>query len=284
MVLTNKDSYYFHTSDGVKLHYLDKGEGEAIVMLPGWSQSVEQYHHQMAFFSQHYRTIALDMRGHGHSEIAEYGYKVYRLAKDVDELLMHLSLDNVVLLGHDLGSAVILCYWDLFGASKINKLVLIERVAALVCNPEWSPQQIADYGPLVDPDSAMQIYNTVYGNKGNNYKAMLLNHEISNKMSEKEKQWLIKNSYHFPGKYAAELLYNHFHQDWRDVILRITVPTLIVAGRASPTSVSSQEWIHKQIKGSKLAIFEEEEGGKHFMFIEGADKFNRLVDEFIKAD
>ena len=149
MVLTDKESHYFYTNDGVKLHYLDKGEGEAIVMLPSWSQSVEQYYHQIAFFSQHYRTIALDMRGHGHSELAKYGYKVYRLAKDLDELLVHLSLVNVALLGHGLGAAVILCYWDLFGSHKVNKLILVESVAAMVSNPEWDPQQVADYGPLV---------------------------------------------------------------------------------------------------------------------------------------
>lgn len=283
MGLTDKEHHYFYTNDGVKLHYLDEGEGPVIIMLPSWSQTVEQYHYQIKTLSQSYRTIALDMRGHGHSELAKQGYKVYRLAKDLDELLTHLSLDKVVLLGHALGAAVILCYWDLFGPNKIDKLILVERVAVLVSNPEWTAQEIADYGPLVDPDSAMDIYNIVSSSEGNNYKAMLLNHQISSKMPEKEKQWLVKNSFDFPGKQAAELIYNHFHQDWRDVIPRITVPTLIVGGRASPTSVSSQEWIHKQIKGSQLVIFDEEEGGKHFMFIEGADKFNRLVDEFMKT-
>ncbi|MCL1122996.1 alpha/beta fold hydrolase [Shewanella surugensis] len=283
MGLADKESHYFYTNDGVKLHYLDKGEGQVIVMLPSWSQSVEQYHYQIQTLSQKYRTIALDMRGHGLSQQVEYGYKVYRLAKDVDELLVHLSLDNVVLLGHALGAAVILCYWDLFGSDKISKLILVERVAALVSNPEWTPQEIADFGPLVDPDSAMEIYNTLISAKGDNYKAILLNHQMSSKMPAKEKQWLIQNSINFPGKLAAALIYNHFHQDWRDVIPRITVPTLIVGGRASPTSVSSQEWMHQQIKGSQLVIFDEEEGGKHFMFIEGADQFNHLVDEFMKA-
>jgi len=30
----------------------------------------------------------------------------------------------------------------------------------------------------------------------------------------------------------------------------------------------SQEWIHRQIKGSQFEVFEEAEGGQHFMFIE----------------
>jgi non-heme chloroperoxidase len=43
----------------------------------------------------------------------------------------------------------------------------------------------------------------------------------------------------------------------------------------------SQEWIHRQIKGSQFEIFEESEGGQHFMFIENPEKFNRLVMEYL---
>jgi pimeloyl-ACP methyl ester carboxylesterase len=43
----------------------------------------------------------------------------------------------------------------------------------------------------------------------------------------------------------------------------------------------SVEWTARQIKGAQLEIFEEEEGGNHFMFIENPDKFNRIVKEFI---
>jgi pimeloyl-ACP methyl ester carboxylesterase len=42
----------------------------------------------------------------------------------------------------------------------------------------------------------------------------------------------------------------------------------------------SQIWIGKQIKGAKTEIFEENEGGAHFMFMENPEKFNRLVNEF----
>jgi non-heme chloroperoxidase len=40
-------------------------------------------------------------------------------------------------------------------------------------------------------------------------------------------------------------------------------------------------WIHRQIQGSQFEVFEEAEGGKHFMFIENPEKFNRLVMEYL---
>jgi non-heme chloroperoxidase len=37
----------------------------------------------------------------------------------------------------------------------------------------------------------------------------------------------------------------------------------------------------EQIPGSRLEIFEEEQGGNHFMFIEGHEKFNQIVADFV---
>ena len=35
------------TSDGVELHYLEAGSGKPILMIPGWSQTAEQFRHQL---------------------------------------------------------------------------------------------------------------------------------------------------------------------------------------------------------------------------------------------
>jgi hypothetical protein len=70
------------TSDGVNLHYLEAGSGKPILMIPGWSQTAEQFKYQLGGLSDRYRVIAVDMRGHGESDKPEFGYKISRLAKD----------------------------------------------------------------------------------------------------------------------------------------------------------------------------------------------------------
>ena len=104
---------------------------------------------------------------------------------------------------------------------------------------------------------------------------------VTSAMSEEEKSWIIDLNLKFPREYAARLLYDLSTADWRDTIPQIDIPTLIVSGRASTVPWKSQVWIHEQIKGSRLEIFEEADGGRHFMFIENPDKFNRIVAEFI---
>ena len=97
-----------------------------------------------------------------------------------------------------------------------------------------------------------------------------------------EVDWVIRENLKFPRAYAARLLFDHATNDWRDVIPRINVPTLIVGGKTSLVGWRSQEWMGTQIKGSRVVIFEEAEGGNHFMFMENPAKFNKLVKDYFR--
>ncbi|MEO1105169.1 MAG: alpha/beta hydrolase [Pseudomonadota bacterium] len=68
MFTTNAVRKSFTTSDGVTLSYLEAGEGQPFVMIPGWSQTALQWRAQIEAFSKTMRVIAVDMRGHGASD------------------------------------------------------------------------------------------------------------------------------------------------------------------------------------------------------------------------
>ena len=85
------------------------------------------------------------------------------------------------------------------------------------------------------------------------------------------------------GSFAAALLRNHAHQDWRRQIGRIDIPTLVVAGRASVVPWTAAEWIAHKIRGARLEIFEPDEGGSHLLALENPARFNRLLSEFVVA-
>ncbi|WP_299491245.1 alpha/beta hydrolase [uncultured Shewanella sp.] len=276
-------SQYFYTQDNVKLHYIDLGSGLPIVMLPAWSQSIEEFKYQIEALHQYYRVIALDMRGHGLSEKVEYGYRIPRLAKDLHELLSLLGLNDVVLVGHAMGSAVMLCYWDLFGDGLLSKLVIIDMPSMLVSNPIWSPQEMHNFGPLVDPINVMDVMNVIKGEQGNNYRKTVLNCMLSSNICPDKRQRIIQSRLKLPLPQAAQLFYSNYHQDWRDIFARVKLPSLVVSGRASLTAWRSQRWIAEQLPQSKLVYFEESEGGKHFMFLENPLRFNAVLHDFIQS-
>jgi pimeloyl-ACP methyl ester carboxylesterase len=111
----------FVTSDGVQLSYIRQGSGRPIVLIHGWSQCAEEFKHQIEPLSARYDVIAVDQRSHGESQKVSYGLKISRLSKDLYDLLAELDLNEVALLGHSMGAAVIWCYIDLFGPERLSK-------------------------------------------------------------------------------------------------------------------------------------------------------------------
>jgi non-heme chloroperoxidase len=271
----------FTTSDGVRLHYIEAGSGKPLVMIPGWSQTAAQFKHQLTGLSDKYHVIALDMRGHGESDKPSHGYRIHRLSADVHEFLVARGLKDVTLSGHSMGCSVIWGYWELYGGDRLSKLVLIDQMPMITANPIWSDKEKEDAGPILDKNSLYDIPNALAGAEGVKTTEGFITGMFTKQYSRDEVNWVVQQNLKLPRAYAARLLYDHATNDWRDLIPRINIPTLVVGGKSSLVSWKSQQWIASQIKGSRVEIFEEAEGGNHFMFMENAEKFNRIVKEFV---
>ncbi len=269
------------TSDGVSLYYLEAGEGKPILMIPGWSQTAEQFKYQIAGLSDRYRVIAVDMRGHGESDKPEFGYKISRLAKDVRDMIYALDLNEVNILGHSMGCSVIWNYWDMFGPDRLSKLLLIDQMPMITSNPAWSEEETTNAGSIFTPQSLYETVNALAGPDGVETTKGFVGNMVTKNIAPDEKAWIIERNLRMPRQHAATLLYNHSTSDWRDLIPRLDAPTLVVSGRVSVVPWKSQVWVSEQIKGARLEIFEEAEGGNHFMFIEGHDKFNEIIADFV---
>src|SRR5260221_11361866 len=120
-------SKYFSPNDGVRLHYLEAGAGKPIVLVHGISQTAEQFKFQIEGLSDRYRVIALDLRGHGESEKVNFGLKIHRLAQDLRAALVTANPDDITLVGNSMGGTVIWAYWELCGADRLGKIVLINQ-------------------------------------------------------------------------------------------------------------------------------------------------------------
>jgi len=271
---------FFTTNDGTRLHYIEAGTGKPLVMIPGWSQTAAQFRAQLAGLSDRYRVIAIDMRGHGESDKPDHGYRIQRLSADVHEFLAANGLTNVTLAGHSMGCSVIWGYWELYGKDRLAKLILIDQMPMITTNPIWSEQEKIDAGAILDKESLYSVTNSLAGPDGVKTTEGFITGMFNKDYSRDELAWVIKQNLKMPREYAARLLYDHATNDWRDVIPRINIPTLVVGGKASLVGWRSQVWIGSQIPGSRTEIFEENEGGNHFMFMENPEKFNRIVKEF----
>jgi non-heme chloroperoxidase len=268
------------TNDGVRLRYREAGSGQPLVLVHGWSQAAALFQYQLDGLSDRYRVIAYDQRGHGESDKPAFGYRIARLAMDFHEFLVALDLRDAAVLGHSMGYSVLWAYWDLFGAERLAKLNLVDQPSFLMDNPAWSPAEREAAGARRSPDEQLAWCNDLAASTGEAPIHESIARMTTGAIDPAVKAWMVEHNLKMPRAAAATLGFNHCGQDWRDVIPRITLPTLVVGGQASIFPWRSQAWIHEQIPGSHLGVFDEAEGS-HFMFIENPPKFNRLVAEFI---
>jgi non-heme chloroperoxidase len=164
--VTKASSEHFTASDGVELHYLDQGTGQAIVLPPGWTQPASGSAAQLEGLSFGFRCLALDLRGHGESERPAHGYRVSRPARDCLDLLDYVGLNDAALLGHSAGCTVIWGFIDVFGQDRIRALVLCDEMLAFIKRPEWSEAECRRYGAVVGADEALSIAATLAGPDG----------------------------------------------------------------------------------------------------------------------
>jgi len=82
----------------------------------------------------------------------------------------------------------------------------------------------------------------------------------------------LKHHMLLPRKYAAALMIDIVHQDLRDVS---------IGGKSSLIPWQSIIWQGEQMPQGQSYVFETEEGGAHFMFIENIPKFNKLLTAFL---
>ncbi|UKZ52332.1 hypothetical protein TrVGV298_006107 [Trichoderma virens] len=117
---------------------------------------------------------------------------------------------------------------------------------------------------------------------GHEFASAFLRSLFSPLLSTEDFEWMVQQCSKMKLEDAAALLVNHAAQDWRDVLPTITVPTLVVGAEGSVMGGECSRWIASQIPGSRVEIFEEDEGGSHFMFWENDAKFNTIVEEFLQ--
>jgi pimeloyl-ACP methyl ester carboxylesterase len=118
---------------GIRLHYVEAGEGPLVVLLHGFPEFWYSWRNQIPALAQAgYHVVAPDMRGYNLSDkpVGWRQYRAERLAQDIAGLIRHFGVQRAYLAGHDWGAAV--AY-----TTAMRHPELIERLAILnVPHPE----------------------------------------------------------------------------------------------------------------------------------------------------
>ena len=96
------------SKDGTPVSYEVYGTGEpTLVFVHGWCCDSRYWRNQVAYFSQKYRVVMLDLAGHGHSGMARKTYSMTSFGEDVQAVTEAVGGSRVILIGHSMGGSVI---------------------------------------------------------------------------------------------------------------------------------------------------------------------------------
>lgn len=269
------------TNDGVRLSFIEAGTGPVLVLVPGWNQTAALFDRQIEAFSRSFRVLALDWRGHGASEAPDHGYRVSRYAMDLNTLIFEAGDGNAHVLGHSMGCCVLWSYFDLFAGDGINRAVFVDMATHPVANPEFTAEQVADFGAIMPAADLFELVNGLSNGAETQIIPGLIEHMVTESIAPDDKARILAENERMPGPLSAREFFSDILADWRDVLPRINRPSLYVAGEASFVPMTATKWASEQTPGARFESIGRHEGGSHFMFVENPDRFNRLVFDFL---
>jgi pimeloyl-ACP methyl ester carboxylesterase len=125
--------------DGRRIHYVQAGRGDPIVLIHGWNGSTFDMRYLIPELAQRYRVIAIDLPGYGYSTRAQDGdYSVAGLGEIVPRVMDRLRIERATVLGHSMGGLI--AQWlALHYPERVERLVLVDSatVKEMLAGRNW---------------------------------------------------------------------------------------------------------------------------------------------------
>jgi microsomal epoxide hydrolase len=259
----------FKTSDGISIHYLEAGSGHPIVFIPGWTMPAWIWQKQIDEFSKKYHVIAVDPRSQGESDKPTYGHLPETRARDYKELVDQLGLKHPVLVGWSMGCAELIKYVEQFGTDNIGGLVLVDGFITDKPSDLFAP--ISGWMNLLQQDRQKQADGFV--------RSMFKKPQPEDYLKR-----IIDASMQVPADTAALLIYNMIAiKDFSPGLARLaeTKTSRPILFMYQPETQTSADYLKLKL-GDKIRL-EKFEGDGHALFVDDPDKFNHVLEEFLKT-
>lgn len=264
---------YFEVDPGIELFVQDIGEGDPIVFIPGFTFTTEVFEKQIEYFSKTNRVIVLDPRSHGRSTITVHGNDYVTHGTDLAKVLEYLNVKNATLVGWSFGCLTVWEYLKQNGFDSVKSLVFVDmpQKSLSINTADWVEGQL---------DDIAAIYNTYLrlpNGQREFIKGYITSVMIQRDLAEVELTWLVEQSMKTPYYIAGNLFASGMFSDYRKEaeLASKSVPTLnVVAEHWAETAIA---YCSELCPDTKVEVL-----GGHMMFWEHHEKFNRIIENFLK--
>jgi non-heme chloroperoxidase len=265
-------------STDIELYYEDHGAGDAVVLIHGYPLSGASWEKQIpVLLATGHRVVTYDRRGFGKSSQPTAGYNYDTFAEDLHKLVTHLKLRDFALVGFSMGGGEVARYLGKHGSKGVSKAVFISSVPPFLLktpdNPEGVDGAVFDGIQKAIVADRYAFFTEFFKNF---YNTDLL-------LAKRVSQQAVQASWNLAAGASATAslaCVPTWHEDFREDLKRVDVPTLVIHGDADrivPITASGQRTA-KLIKGARLFVLKD---GPHCVTWTHADEVNRELVEFL---
>ncbi|RIX44778.1 MAG: alpha/beta hydrolase, partial [Rhodocyclales bacterium GT-UBC] len=257
---------HFIADDGAKIFLRISGHGTPLIMLHGWTSSHQEWLPFTSILSERHRVFNWDARGHGgHALLKNAPPTVERMARDLANLIEHYRLEKAVVIGHSMGALTLWQFIRDFGLGALRKICIIDQSPKLVTDDHWD---LGIYGNFNQNQAAtmMQKLNEDFAETVLRLTAFGLNTKASEKYLAGTSGWE-RSRMALRAQNPAPLIKcwaSLTAADYRDVLAKITVPSMLVyGGQSNFYGLGTAKYVAKQIPDAILHIFADSDHSPH---------------------
>jgi pimeloyl-ACP methyl ester carboxylesterase len=115
--------------EGVRLHYVEAGKGDPVVLIHGWNGSTFSFRYTIPELARTHRVIAIDLLGFGYSARPARGdYSVTAQLRLVTGLMDRLGIERAAVVGHSMGGGIAM-HLALSHPERVERLVLVDEAS-----------------------------------------------------------------------------------------------------------------------------------------------------------
>ena len=271
---------YLTVSDGTKLYYEDKGQGQTLLFAHGLNSSHLKIKNFIDEFKDNYRIVCYDQRGHAASDHPMKHMNVQRLGQDMHDIIEYLDLKDMIVIGHSMGAATIFSYVNQYGCGKLKKIVAVD-MSPYMRNTVWDGG-IAQ-GKWTDEDFLSDLDRTFNDIGEANWHIVknMMNPKLKDTPAAMEPAMITMCGEGSDTYTMASMWYPLFRTDQREAISKITVPFMYVMPQTPLYSMTTVNFIKEHVK-SDFVLAKDFPDTTHTILMEKPKEVADKVKEFIK--
>jgi non-heme chloroperoxidase len=263
----------------IEIYYEDHGSGQPVVLIHGYPLNGRSWEKQQrVLLEAGFRVIAYDRRGFGLSSQPTVGYDYDTFAADLNTLLEHLDLRDIVLAGFSMGTGEVTRYLGTYGSARVSKAALLGAIPPFLLKTDDNPEGVD--GSVFDGIKA-----AVLADRPAYFKAFLddfynVDQYKGTRISEQawQSSFIVAVS---ASPHAAHACVDSWLTDFRGDLPKIDVPVLLVHGDAD--RILPYEATAARLPGLIEDLrFVTVEGGPHNIAWTHPDEVNAALLDFVR--